>query len=461
MTAQKQGRSDVFIIHQTERHEWINTLCRNLEGRGYRPTVGPVHRGRDAGLIPDISKAVLVVTPEAVESGWVRRQFERLSGRSQRRVDFRFIPLLVGDFYERPFVDEVECIDFGDSSRIVYLEAFYALDCWLADRPCDPDGPTYGDIEIPPKVTLPDTASPRTFASGGAQLLYEVARTMEPVLMLLAPVYRFERNVMREIKLGIRGRHVLHIMPPYSPGTDTVEYFQRLGEQCEFGYTPKATDWRDALENRLDRGERIFLLVSSFEHGSEVTRRELATLLRSVTDRYDNQLRVVLSGGERLAELKYGEGKHSLLNNAEVLIWPEFTAADVLAWQQREFPARILAHSEALEIMQVCGGHPRLVRHCLREREQGISTTDGYREALRRWDFVWQLFSPYWDDEKTRRQICSWLAKDDLGRAVPWPADRLLRRLYWSNLLVESDGWFKWRCELLREVGREVLECGS
>jgi hypothetical protein len=50
------------------------------------------------------------------------------------------------------------------------------------------------------------------------------------------------------------------------------------------------------------------------------------------------------------------------------------------------------------------------------------------------------------------------LKRDDLGHFELWPLQMLVRRLYWEGLLVEHAGRFRWRCELIKLIGREVLE---
>ena len=63
------------------------------------------------------------------------------------------------------------------------------------------------------------------------------------------------------------------------------------------------------------------------------------------------------------------------------------------------------------------------------------------------------------DTDKVR----SWLNKEVLGSALQYFSDPVWRSLYWRNLLtkrqVEGRRSLVWRCDVLREAGRELL-CG-
>ncbi len=56
--------------------------------------------------------------------------------------------------------------------------------------------------------------------------------------------------------------------------------------------------------------------------------------------------------------------------------------------------------------------------------------------------------------------LCALLNRTTLGKFDLWPADKLLRKLYWSNLITCRGSDFQWRCEYIRQAGREMLACG-
>ncbi|MCP4659789.1 MAG: hypothetical protein GY856_30670, partial [bacterium] len=174
--------------------------------------------------------------------------------------------------------------------------------------------------------------------------------------------------------------------------------------------------------------------------------------------RYGQALMVVLVGGERLAALKYENEALSVLSSARRLDWPEATADDLPAWQRRELPELALGRGDAEELRALCGGHPRWVRFCLERRRRRVADE---RRALGDYDEIWRIFTPYRSDTSARRRICRWLDEDDLGPAEPWIADELKRHLYWKSALRTEDGRIVWRSQVVREVGRRVLECDS
>ncbi len=119
---------DVFFTHQSRDRAWVETLTRNLRKRGYRVFLDEWQPERPFVDALEHSKAaVLAVTAEAVESGWVREQYERLLARSRNRPDFRFVPIAFGDLPELPFLENVHCVDFRDACDAAYRRAFYEL----------------------------------------------------------------------------------------------------------------------------------------------------------------------------------------------------------------------------------------------------------------------------------------------------------------------------------------------
>ncbi len=469
---------DLFLSHRSLDKVWVETLARNLRARGYRvfyddwvlvpgrPFVDALARGLESSR-----KAVLVATPEAVESGWVRLEYGAMVARGRRDPEFSFVPLVFGEVHElrMPFLETVQCVDFRDPAAGAYRRAFRHLLCGLEDQPPGADAELDGELEIPEPLHFAPEAPAGSVAAATSETefldeIFETAST-NPILMLLAQSDLDQRGMIAGIRTRAQGLYgeagTLHVTPPYSADAELGQYFARLGRQCGFEEEiGSSADWDDALDLRLSRGEWLFLLVNGFEHGSELGRRQLAGTLRRHSERHGLGLKVVLCGGERLAELKYAQGQMSLLNLAEELVWPETSVADVLAWQWRHLSGLELGQEDAQRLLALCGGHPRLVRHCLEARRRDPDAGEGAdRRALEDYAFLWQLFTPFRAVEEERERLCSWLAGPDLGVAEPWPADPLLRRLYWNNLLVERQRRFLWRCRVLREVGQRVLGC--
>ena len=469
MSSEKTNHKyDVFISHRSDHKPWVETLARNLKTRGYDVFLDlwelvPGYNFAD-GLHKGLRrsrKGILVATPDAVDSGWVREEYDAMLSRKNRESSFTIIPLVLGDIPDLPFLENVHYVDFRDPAPQAYRRAFYHLLCGLRDQLPGSEVVLNGELEVPEPINH----EPQALQSRRRNFLDDIFDVLHinPILMLLAQADRAEGDVLTAILNRAQGwagtANSLHVTPPYSGEAEVSAYFARLGRQCGFPVpTPSALDWEDSLTERLELGEKLFVLVSGFENGSDTGRRELAGVLRTLNERHPQTLRIVLSGGERLAELKYAAGDLSLLNHADVLEWPEYTSADVLNLQQRYFPDLPSDETEAQRQLELCGGHPRLLRQCMQMRwhNPGLETTD-YLEGLKESHFAAQLFTPFRQDSSAQEWLCAQLEKPDLGPAQVWPNNGLLRRLYWKNLLAVRKRRYVWRCDLLREVGREVL----
>jgi hypothetical protein len=167
----------------------------------------------------------------------------------------------------------------------------------------------------------------------------------------------------------------------------------------------------------------------------------------------------VLSGGEKLADLYYA-GTLSFLNHAEVREWPEPTVADVHFMQQQMYPEKPIDDTDARALLEISGGHSRLLQECLRLRCEGLESRDCYT-ALLEYPLIWQLFLRFANNSA----LCEYLKDMDLGPYQPYLLNPLLRSLYWKNLVAKRkvyDKWrLVWRCDLFRRVGQEILNCND
>jgi len=72
---------------------------------------------------------------------------------------------------------------------------------------------------------------------------------------------------------------------------------------------------------------------------------------------------------------------------------------------------------------------------------------------------------PLLAEAEARARISAWLTQASLGRAQPYLIDRLLRRLFWANLVTARPGadglQLEWRCEAVRRAGRQVIAAWS
>jgi hypothetical protein len=204
-------------------------------------------------------------------------------------------------------------------------------------------------------------------------------RAITPPLMIVSRGQRYQAPVIQALLDNIRASHgtegLFHITPPYSGQVTYEAYFRELGRQCGFAIeTTDSTTFAAAFDRHFKRKGRLFLLISGFENANEACRRELAGTLRSLTEQRPADLRVVLFGGQKLLEQKYGAGTMSFLNHAAVEEWPDPDARDVITWQREEFPDAALNETEARALLEAASRHAGLVRYCL--ERGGLSGTD-------------------------------------------------------------------------------------
>nr|VFJ93403.1 MAG: hypothetical protein BECKLFY1418A_GA0070994_103116 [Candidatus Kentron sp. LFY] len=255
-------------------------------------------------------------------------------------------------------------------------------------------------------------------------------------------------------------------MPPSDPDASLADYFAFIARQAGFpGDITSAMALEFAIEDHLRGGAPLFLFITRLVAGSPDGRQALARMLRNLNERYGEQLRIVLCGSEQLAALRFADGKHSLLNGAEALYWPEPTVADLRNWRQafpgsEEVPGATsdeLPPEVAEGFLAVTGGHPQLLHKCLR---QWMRAEDSDCAGLVRRDLdLAALFTRYRQGEAGERsRLRDWLNRERIASYDYWPGDDLLRRLFWDNLLAERDGMFAWRCGGIRDIGIRVMD---
>jgi len=461
---------DVFISHRNENKAWARVLAGNLKQCGLKvwldlfdlnPAWPRAKQRHDA--LQNSRHAILLATPEAMESNWVQDDYDTLLARRRADLDFHIIPLYFGAFPRFPFLESRFCIDFADPSPEAYRRALRQVLRVLRNQAPDEPVNLPPELEIPPPPTphLEDMATRPLGQSEEAFIgsIFESLRNNRP-LMLLGQADHGKTAAHRAI-LSLAHRrfgagNALHLVPLGQADADKGEYFTYLGAQIDRGKScRKASDFEFLMEDCLARGKSMFLLMTRLEEGSQEGRQALSRALRNLSERYSDWLKVVLCGAERLLELRFKEGHLSPLRNAETLLWPEPTVADILKWQAPETPP--LTEEEASILLRLTGGNVRLIQQSLNMLRPSVALNmPAVAEKLRQDPLLRARFAAYREHGEAER-VASLLKRDDLGRYEQWPVQTLLRRLYWDGLLAERQGRLRWRCELIRLVGREVM----
>ncbi|MCP4344345.1 MAG: toll/interleukin-1 receptor domain-containing protein [Desulfobacterales bacterium] len=459
---------DVFISHKSEYKPWVEVLARNLKNRGYSVFLDSWELAPSKSIADELyrglkqsRKGILMVTPEAIESGWVREEYDQMMVRQKKDPDFSIIPVIFGkEVTHFPFLRNIQWLDFRNPKT--YRKAFYLLLCAIQNRKPDPNY-NFEDELIIPAVLKEETGQPAEWQLPFVEELFELFYRKQAVL-LLAQADRGQSAMnsclLKRAERLFGKENVLHLVPPYSPHTDMKNYFSVIGQQCNFSEViSDSAALTRAFENRLTQSRRLFVLVNGFENSCEEGREELAGVFRDLNERYYQNLRILICGGEKLADL-YFVGTLSFLNHAEVREWPELNVNDICLIIEQSCSGRNISEKEAEELLNVSGGHPRLLEQCLDFlNSDACFDSDACQNALMQSPFVWQLFTPFVQDTVITKRLCQLLEQDQVGYAQPYLFDPLLRRLYWKNLLKRSSDGKRlvWRCEALQAAGRQIL----
>ncbi len=458
---------DVFISHKSEYRPWTEVLAQNLKNQGYRIFLDSWEPAKNIasemyrGLYQS-RKGILIVTPEAIESGWIREEYDQMMVQQRKDPDFTIIPLLSGKAVsDSPFLSNLQWLDFRDPET--YSKAFCHLICAIENRTPETEIDLEGELIIPELGKKPER-EPNQSEISFVEDLFELFHIRQAVL-LLAQADRgqsaMKYYLLERAEKQLQKKSVLHLVPPYSPHTNMEDYFSMLGRQCHFSKpVTSAVALMKAFENELADDNPLFILTSGFENSCDEGRKELAGIFRNLSERYMN-FRMLICGGEKLADIYY-TGDLSFLNSAEIREWPELTPADVHLMAKRPCSDQDISDKIARELLTISGGHPRLLEQCLLFYRSDVSADlDAYQDALIQSPFVWQLFAPFVRDKENRQKLCRLLQQNDLWPDQPYLFDPLLRRLYWKNMLKRNPekNRLSWRCEALREAGLRILGC--
>ena len=464
---------DIFISYRTTRRPWVEVLAQNLQAQGYKVfvdawelTAGDNFTRKIFSALKHSRYALLIATPEAAESGWVQEEYEYMFNLSKQREDFHWIPVVLGEFPDFPFLSNVHAVDFADSSEENYHIAFQKLLCGLKQKPPGAR-PYFAETLVLPEqeVTTKNTTEKPTLVASQHTFLEDVWNRLDASmpLMILAQADTNTQHYIQALRHSLKERYpnssFLHLFPPASTRADSAAYFGRLAKQCGLegtkGTICESWEWADALREKLEDGQEFVLLITGFENGSEDTRGELAGELRGLLSSYSYALKLIVMGSEQLAAAKYKLGKHSFFNDLDEMRLPDVSLHDLRDIYLKRYDGLFLNDETLEELISFTGQHPRLLESALQFLNRGEIN---WQENIKHSALPSQLFTQF-RNETDAIQLGELLQKDTLGRYDAWPQDTLVRRLYWKNLITDSDGDFIWRCELVKKIGIEVLEC--
>lgn len=460
---------DVFVSHRNENKVWANTLADNLMRCGLGVCLTPLGPSCDEPVtweqldaLQNSLHGILLATPEALESGWAQDQYDAMRAVQKTNPGFRIIILCFGALPHAPFLTEHLCVDFANPNAAAYESSFRQLLSGLHDQLHSAPMDLAVKLEIPPPPTINlAEMETRPLTPNENRFFQSVFTALDThwAVMLLAPTDHnrppVQRAILAEAQRRFGPTNSFHLNPLGQVDADRSAYLSYLGNQIQAGRIfNKPSDLEFLLADHLAREKHLFLFVTRVEEGSAEGRRAFSHALRNLGERYSNWLKIVLCGSEHLLDLRYKEGHLSPLHNAETLRWPSPDVDDILQWQEAEGG---LSEKTAEILLRLTGGNVRLIRQALK-MQQPPAPLDlvAVAKKLKQDPLLRARFAAYQENGSAER-VAALLKRDDLGRYEPWPLQTTLRHLYWDGLLVEHEGRFRWRCDLIRLIGREVL----
>ena len=304
------------------------------------------------------------------------------------------------------------------------------------------------------------------------QLFEELATQNQRIVILLSQANWNEPPFRETMLIQAKALYdtILNVFLPVSQEISIETYFSMLGEQCGFEGVRNGGDFETYLRQKLVETNKLFLLVSCFEQGNDELRQQFASIIRSLSEQFGNKLNVVLCGGKKLFDMKYSCGNMSLLNIAtEKYCW-ELECNEVRTfWKYRfgeESATDVVSLSDDLtvkKILKISGGHPQLLHDCLKlKRKQSTLPLDKYAETLlasNRFSYLLSVFGPLTNEFEKKRILERLEQKRFKMRSILSVLhDDLIQTLFWKNLLKETQEGLEWRCEIIRQVGLEMLD---
>jgi hypothetical protein len=450
---------DVFISHSSAQKLWVTALAKNLQSAGKsvfldswhlipgQSWVSGLHDGLNASRA-----AVLVASPEAYHSGWVRAECERLAARRIADPTFTLIPIVDGTVEGSfPFTQELQWVDFRNPAD--YRAAFARLIGGLNGEAPGPEPRWDGELEIPDAPTGVASAPPPV-----ATVFRKLDSTAVVMLLIRDGENpgRIADALARRAEPRYPSGHVIPLMPSWTlAAMNPAAFYARLALDAGLDDTIDSRESFHAAAARRLRSGRWCWIVTGFENAPEADAQYFARAIVEWTDA-NGEFRIILCGGERLHDLRDANGLHSLLSRAQIAMWPDLTADDI----RRFAPEGVSVDDATLaRILDAAGGHPLVVRELL---EAGNWDAVAMEQSVSSSHTIWNALNRLVRSDGMRRKLERLVENADLGPSQPYYHNDVLRHLFWRNLVCDSliDGRRRlvWRCDAVRSVASVMIQ---
>lgn len=462
---------DVFLSHNSEDKPWVETLARNLKSHGVKPFLDlwdlKLGESFASGLqqaLNDSRHGITICTPNTAGSYWLQIEYHEMLMRRQSDANFRMIPVLVrGDLPEFFGARALNAVNFRERSESGYRIAFRRLLCAVSGEKPDQPEEFVGDLEFP---EFDDAGTPLANEEDGAVSLWTggvMAKLFENrVLLLLAQADRLTEQERRSLfthaheRFGADAVYRVH-MPGYAESA--AEFYEDIGLQCALPGTDSLLKFKYAF-NRMAGSRQVMLVVFGFESCAENLRHRFGSCLRSIYDQCDG-FHALIAGGRELHQLYVTGEEGSLFNVADAEFCPDPSNHDVRTEWTRRRPDTPDAATVA-SMLSLSGAHPRLLHECWNDvGAEGRLDTARVRKKLADQLVLARAFSASTRTAEDRQKCANILRLEVPGgwnnRHIPEP----MGSLFWNNLLRRDGSDLRWRCDVVREVGKTFFESES
>ncbi len=457
-------RYDVFLSHSSAQKEWVEALAQNLDRAGKKVFLDSwcLVPGRDFvdGLKRGLSEsrsAVLVVSPNSFDSGWVREEFDALKRRQQREPDLNIIPVIHSTVEGKSFFpDNTQWVDFRASGEAAYRTAFARLLCGLENRAPGPNPSYTGNLTIPVIDEMPTSDA---CVGEVVEDTFSKLFNANTVIILSQDGWHLSA-VTKEVRDRAKERFGdenvgLAVLSHTSTDDSEADYFFELADQLNIETeVTSASAFRRSLGSRVRKLGKYCLILSGVENSQKDMLNLLASVLRVLSDRND-EFKVIICGGEKLCDLKYAAGDHSYLNHATEIRWPELTARDV---QHIASGSGLngLDEGRIQRILAASGGHAAVTRELCFELQKRDEAP--LEEAIATSPSLWNAFAPLRRQENLVSEIKDLTQSNSLGPYHPYFTDKAVRKLYWMNIIKRQDDELRWRSPAIKSAVVRILD---
>lgn len=457
-------RYDVFLSHSSVQKEWVEALAENLDLAGKKVFLDTwcLVPGRDFvdGLKRGLSEsrsAVLVVSPNSFDSGWVREEFDALKRRQQQEPDLNIIPVIHSTVEGKSFFpDNTQWVDFRHQGEAAYRSAFARLLCGLENR-APGANPSYNG-----NLTIPETDEMPTAKACVGEVVEDTFSKLfnANAVIILSQDGWHSSAVTKEVRDRAKERFGddkvgLAVLSHTSTDNSEADYFFELADQLNLdAEVTSASAFRRSLSSRIRKFGQYCLILSGVENSTQEMLNLLASVLRVLSDRND-EFKVIICGGEKLCDLKYADGHHSYLNHATEIRWPELTARDVQHIASGS-GLNSLDESRIQRILAASGGHAAVTRELCFELQKHNQAP--LEEAIATSPSLWNAFAPLRRQENLVSEIRDLTQSNSLGPYHPYFSDKAVRKLYWMNIIKRQDDELRWRSPAIKSAVVRILD---